>query len=102
MGTRTYSYGLGTEKVEAEVQRNFPRHSALQIGRPPTRRTLSQDVIFGHFTAGRADVLIGTQMLAKALDFHRVTLVGIVLADVGLYCQDPYAAEGVFSRCSRR
>jgi primosomal protein N' (replication factor Y) len=53
-------------------------------------------MILTHFAAQRADVLIGTQMLAKGLDLPLVTLVGIVLADVGLYLPDPFAGERVF------
>jgi primosomal protein N' (replication factor Y) len=61
-----------------------------------TREKDAHEMILSHFTAGRADVLIGTQMLAKGLDLPRVTLVGMVLADVGLYLPDPFAAERVF------
>jgi primosomal protein N' (replication factor Y) len=53
-------------------------------------------MILTHFAAHRADVLIGTQMLAKGLDLPLVTLVGIVLADVGLFLPDPFAGERVF------
>jgi primosomal protein N' (replication factor Y) len=61
-----------------------------------TRQKDSHEIILTHFAAGRADILIGTQMLAKGLDLPRVTLVGIVLADVGLFLPDPFAAERVF------
>ena len=61
-----------------------------------TRQKDAHEIILSHFAAGRADVLIGTQMLAKGLDLPRVTLVGIVLADVGLFLPDPFAAERVF------
>ena len=53
-------------------------------------------MILTHFAAHRADVLVGTQMLAKGLDLPLVTLVGIALADVGLYLPDPFAGERVF------
>jgi primosomal protein N' (replication factor Y) len=53
-------------------------------------------MILTHFAAHRADVLIGTQMLAKGLDLPLVTLVGIVLADVGLNLPDPFSGERVF------
>jgi primosomal protein N' (replication factor Y) len=53
-------------------------------------------MILTHFAAHRADLLIGTQMLAKGLDLPLVTLVGIVLADVGLYLPEPFAGERVF------
>jgi primosomal protein N' (replication factor Y) len=61
-----------------------------------TREKHSHEMILTHFAAHRADVLIGTQMLAKGLDLPLVTLVGIVLADVGLYLPDPFAGERVF------
>jgi primosomal protein N' (replication factor Y) (superfamily II helicase) len=94
--TSMRAYGLGTEKVEAEVQSSFPAARTLRWDWETTREKDSHDVILGHFAAGRADVLIGTQMLAKGLDLPRVTLVGMVLADVGLYLPDPFAAERVF------
>ncbi|HMD82433.1 MAG TPA: helicase-related protein, partial [Anaerolineales bacterium] len=56
----------------------------------------SHEMILTHFAAHRADVLVGTQMLAKGLDLPLVTLVGIVLADVGLHLPDPFAGERVF------
>jgi primosomal protein N' (replication factor Y) len=90
------AYGLGTEKVEAEVQLEFPEARTLRWDWETTREKDAHEVILGHFAAGRADVLIGTQMLAKGLDLPRVTLVGMVLADVGLYLPDPFAAERVF------
>jgi primosomal protein N' (replication factor Y) len=90
------AYGLGTEKVEAEVQRAFPNSSTLRWDWETTRQKYAHETILGHFAACRADVLIGTQMLAKGLDLPRVTLVGIVLADVGLFLPDPFAAERSF------
>ena len=62
-----------------------------------TRQKDAHEIILSHFAAHRADVLVGTQMLAKGLDLPLVTLVGIVLADVGLNLPDPFAAERTFS-----
>ena len=90
------AYGLGSEKVEAEVQRAFPKARTLRWDWETTRQKDSHEIILSHFAAGRADVLIGTQMLAKGLDLPRVTLVGIVLAEVGLFLPDPFASERVF------
>ncbi len=90
------AYGLGTERVEAEVQHDFPKARTLRWDWETTREKESHELILRHFAAGRADVLIGTQMLAKGLDLPRVTLVGMVLADVGLYLPDPFAPERVF------
>jgi len=89
-------YGLGSEKVEAEVGALFPKARTLRWDWETTRQKESHDMILTHFAAQRADVLIGTQMLAKGLDLPLVTLVGIVLADVGLHLPDPFASERVF------
>ncbi len=95
-GTQIRQYGLGSERVEAEVQRLFPQARTLRWDRDTTRHKDAHEIILSHFVAHRADVLIGTQMLAKGLDLPLVTLVGIVLADVGLNFPDPFAAERVF------
>ena len=89
-------YGLGSEKVESEVAALFPSARTLRWDWETTRRKDSHEIILGHFSAHRADVLVGTQMLAKGLDLPLVTLVGIVLADVGLNLPDPFATERTF------
>ena len=89
-------YGLGSERVEAELKTLFPQTRTLRWDWETTREKHSHEMILTHFAAHRADVLIGTQMLAKGLDLPLVTLVGIVLADVGLYLPDPFAGERVF------
>jgi primosomal protein N' (replication factor Y) len=61
-----------------------------------TRHKGAHEIILSHFAAHRADVLVGTQMLAKGLDLPLVTLVGVVLADVGLNLPDTFAAERTF------
>jgi primosomal protein N' (replication factor Y) (superfamily II helicase) len=94
--TSIRAYGLGSEKVETEVQALFPKARTLRWDWETTRKKDSHDIILSHFASGRADVLIGTQMLAKGLDLPRVTLVGIVLADVGLHLPDPFSVERVF------
>lgn len=90
------AYGLGSEKVEAEVQARFPSARTLRWDWETTRQKDAHEIILSHFAAHRADVLVGTQMLAKGLDLPLVTLVGIVLADVGLNLPDPFAAERTF------
>jgi primosomal protein N' (replication factor Y) len=91
------AYGLGSEKVEAEVGALFPSARTLRWDWETTRQKDSHEIILSHFAAHRADVLIGTQMLAKGLDLPLVTLVGIVLSDVGLNLPDPFAPERTFS-----
>ncbi len=89
-------YGLGSEKVESEVQARFPKARTLRWDWETTRQKDAHEIILSHFVAHRADVLVGTQMLAKGLALPLVTLVGIVLADVGLNLPDPFTAERVF------
>lgn len=93
---RIRQYGTGTERVEAEVQALFPQARTLRWDYETTRQKGAHEIILSHFANRRADVLIGTQMLAKGLDLPWVTLVGVVLADVGLNLPDVYAAERAF------
>ncbi len=95
-GERLRPYGAGTERVEAEVQRHFPQARTLRWDADTLSTHGGHHAILSHFVARRADVLIGTQMLAKGLDLPFVTLVGIVLADVGLTLPDYRAAERGF------
>jgi len=95
-GRHIREYGLGSERVEAEIKSILPQARTLRWDWETTREKHSHEMILTHFAAHRADVLIGTQMLAKGLDLPLVTLVGIVLADVGLYLPDPFAGERVF------
>lgn len=89
-------YGLGSERVEAEVKALFPQARTLRWDWDTTRQKDAHEIILTHFANHQADVLVGTQMLAKGLDLPLVTLVGIVLADVGLNLPDPFANERVF------
>jgi primosomal protein N' (replication factor Y) len=95
-GEQIREYGLGSEKVEADVNQLFPKARTLRWDWDTTRQKDAHEMILTHFANHKADVLIGTQMLAKGLDLPMVTLVGIVLADVGLHLPDPFAAERVF------
>jgi primosomal protein N' (replication factor Y) len=82
--------------VEAEVQTLFPKARTLRWDYETTRHKGAHEVILSHFASHRADVLIGTQMLAKGLDLPLVTLVGVVLADVGLNLPDYRSPERTF------
>lgn len=94
--TRIRQFGAGTQKVEAEVKRICPDARTLRWDWDVTRAAGAHDVILAHFAAHRADVLIGTQMIAKGLDLPLVTLVGVVSADTGLNLPDFRAAERTF------
>lgn len=95
-GERIRQYGMGTERVEAELQALFPDVRTLRWDFETTRKKGAHDIILEKFSNHHADVLVGTQMLAKGLDLPLVTLVGVVLADVGLNFPDYSAAERVF------
>ncbi|MGE5590840.1 MAG: primosomal protein N', partial [Bacillota bacterium] len=89
-------FGAGTEKVQAELEALFPEVRALRLDVDTTRRKGSHEQILGAFADGKAQVLVGTQMVAKGLDFPGVTLVGVVAADTALNFPDFRAAERTF------
>ena len=89
-------YGTGTEKVETDLLQLFPQARTLRYDYETTRPKGAHDLLLSHFYNHRADVLIGTQMLAKGLDLPLVTLAGIILADVGLNLPDYRAGERAF------
>lgn len=93
---RLRHFGAGTQRIEAEVQRMLPAARTLRWDWDATRAAGSHDIILAHFSAHRADFLIGTQMIAKGLDLPLVTLVGVVSADTGLNLPDFRAAERTF------
>lgn len=95
-GKNIRAYGLGSEKVETEVAAMFPWARVLRWDWETTREKDAHEIILTHFANHQADILVGTQMLAKGLDLPLVTLVGIVLADVGLNLPDPFAGERAF------
>ncbi len=88
--------GFGTERVEAEVTKAFPRARVARLDRDAVRRRGALTALLSKLKAGDIDVLVGTQMIAKGHDFPRVTLVGIVSADVGLGLADFRASERTF------
>lgn len=94
--TQIRDYGTGTERVEQEVLKTFPQARTLRWDSETTRQKGSHDLVLSHFVSHRADILIGTQMLAKGLDLPLVTLVGVILAEVGLYLDDFRAPERTF------
>jgi len=88
--------GFGTERVEAEVRRLCPEARIARLDRDAVRRKGSLDSLLSRFRDGAIDVLVGTQMIAKGHDFPRVTLVGVISADVGLGLADFRASERTF------
>ena len=88
--------GFGTERVEAEVASACPGARVARLDRDAIRRRGSLATLLAKFRDGEIDVLVGTQMIAKGHDFPRVTLVGVVSADVGLGLADFRASERTF------
>jgi len=88
--------GYGTEKVESEVARRWPQARILRLDADTVRKKGSHEEILKTFRDQKADILIGTQMIAKGFDFPHVTLVGVVLADVGLMLPDFRSSERTF------
>ncbi len=88
--------GLGTQKLEAEVRRLFPTESLLRMDTDTMRKPGAHEAALQAFREGQAKILVGTQMIAKGLDFPNVTLVGVVNADTGLHMPDFRARERVF------
>jgi len=88
--------GFGTEKVEQQLIELFPGARIGRVDRDSIRRKGALTSLLSRFAAGELDVLVGTQMIAKGHDFPRVTLVGVISADVGLGLADFRAAERTF------
>ena len=88
--------GFGTERVEAEVRERFPGARVARVDRDTIRRRGAIAALLARFAARELDVLVGTQMIAKGHDFPRVTLVGVISADVGLGLADFRAGERTF------
>jgi primosomal protein N' (replication factor Y) len=88
--------GFGTERVEAEVRERFPEARVARVDRDTIRKRGAIATLLARFAARELDVLVGTQMIAKGHDFPRVTLVGVISADVGLGLADFRAGERTF------
>ncbi|HJN44840.1 MAG: primosomal protein N' [Acidobacteria bacterium] len=95
-GTFLEQIGFGTERVESEIRERWPDARVARLDRDTTRRKGAAAKLLDRFGRGEVDVLVGTQMVAKGHDFPRVTLVGVVSADVGLGVADFRAAERTF------
>ncbi|GAB7388081.1 primosomal protein N' [Bacillaceae bacterium] len=89
-------FGAGTQKVEEQLARNFPGIRVIRMDVDTTAGKGAHEKLLSQFREGKADVLLGTQMIAKGLDFPRVTLVGVVAADTTLRLPDFRAGEKTF------
>ncbi len=96
-GSETILYkGSGTQRIEEALQQVLPQARILRMDRDTTKGRAAHEKILASFGKGEADILLGTQMIAKGLDFGNVTLVGVISADVGLSIPDFRAPERIF------
>ncbi len=94
-------YGVGTEKVESEVRRLLPGARVARLDRDTAPHSGKALTVFESFAAGDLDLLVGTQMIAKGHHFPRVTLVGVVAADLSLFFPEYHAGERTFQLLSQ-
>ena len=96
-GSHLRLIGSGTQSIEEELQQLLPEARILRMDADTTEGRVSHEKLLDAFAKGKADILLGTQMVAKGLDFDNVTLVGVLEADLSLYCGDYHAPERTFS-----
>ena len=91
------SVGVGTQRVEEALHQRFPGVEVMRMDADTTTASRSHEKLLARFREERVPILVGTQMVAKGLDFENVTLVGVISADQGLYIDDYRAGERTFS-----
>jgi len=90
------AFGTGTQKVEELVKKEFPGARVLRMDADTTKNKGGHEAVLSAFADHKADILVGTQMIVKGHDFPKVTLVGIIAADLSLYTGDFRASERTF------
>ena len=89
-------FGLGTQRVEEEIKRKFPQITFARVDSDTMRSSKDYEALLGRFARKEVQVLLGTQMIAKGLDYPNVTLVGVISGDTALALPDFRAAERTF------
>jgi primosomal protein N' (replication factor Y) len=95
-GTLLRFSGAGTQRAEREIAQALPAARVLRLDTDVARQRMAPAAVLQSFARGEADVLVGTQMIAKGLDFPRVTLVGVLDADIALHLPDFRASERTY------
>ncbi len=94
-------FGTGTQKIEAEVKQLFPQATTIRMDVDTTRKKFAHEKILNQFRDEKIDVLIGTQMVSKGLDFPKVTLAAVLAADSAMYIDDYRSYERAFSQIAQ-
>ena len=100
-GLKIKPFGVGTEKVEESVRELFPDARVARLDRDIAQKKGALEEVIANFRAGETNVLVGTQLVAKGLDFPDVTLVGVIAADVSLNLPDFRSSERTFQLLSQ-
>ena len=93
-----HAFGRGTQRLEERLAELYPGARVLRVDRDAARTRAKWEALLARIAAGEADILVGTQMMAKGHDFARLTLVGVVGADASLYAADFRAPERLFQQ----
>ncbi len=99
--TAMEAFGAGTQRVEEELEARFPEARIVRMDLDTTSAKDAHELLLRRFEEGQADILVGTQMVAKGFDFERVTLVGVINADIGLLLPDFRAEERAYQLLSQ-
>ncbi|HBA38106.1 MAG TPA: primosomal protein N' [Firmicutes bacterium] len=94
---KVQDYGVGTEKLEEEIKKLYPEARVVRMDADTTSKKGSHERIINDFKSEKYDIMLGTQMISKGLDFPKVTLVGVVNADASLNIPDFRSGERIFS-----
>ncbi len=94
-------FGKGTEKIEEEIKKLFPKASVIRMDTDTTYKKFSHEKILNKFEKENIDILLGTQMITKGLDFKNVTLSAVLAADSGLYLDDYRSCERTFNQITQ-
>ena len=94
-------FGAGTQRVEEELETRFPEARIVRMDLDAAAAKGAHETLLRRFEEGKADILVGTQMVAKGFDFERVTLVGVINADIGLLLPDFRAEERAYQLLSQ-
>lgn len=90
------AFGAGTQKIHAYIKKQFPEANIARMDQDTTQKKHGHEIILNAFDQKEIDILIGTQMIAKGHDFHNVSVVGVLAADLSLHIDDFRAAERTF------